>query len=52
MSREAASTNTVQLYIKIIINRKIGNTMINLDITENFIIRKYIEDKKYLIRNK
>ena len=49
MNREAILINTVQLYIKISINRKIGNTMIDSDATENFITKKYIESKKYLI---
>ena len=41
--------NTAQLRIKININKKIGNTMINFSITGNFMTKKYIENKKYFI---
>ena len=44
-----ASTNIAQLYIKININKKTENIMINLGTTENFIIKKYIKNKKYSI---
>ena len=34
------------------INKKSKITIINSDIIKNFIIKKYAENKKYLIRNK
>ena len=40
-----ALINTAQLYIKIDINEKTGNTIIDFGTTENFIIRKYIGKK-------
>ena len=46
------SANNPQLKIKIIINEKVKETTINLDIIENFIIRKYIEFKKYFTKDK
>ena len=49
INREIVSTDTVQLRIEININKKRENTIINSNVTENFIIRKYIENKKYLI---
>ena len=52
VNREAVSINTAQLYIEININGKTGNTMINSDITENFMTKKYTESKKYLIQDK
>ena len=48
-NRETASINTAQLYIKININEKIEDIIINLDTTRNFMIRKYITDKRHLI---
>ena len=51
-NKEAASTNIVQLHIKININRKIKSIIINLDAIENSMIKKYIKNKKHLIQNK
>ena len=39
----------VQLYIKVIINGKKRSTIIDSGATENFITKKYAENKKYLI---
>ena len=49
VNRETVSINMIQLYIKININRKIENIMINSGTTENFIIKKYTENKKHSI---
>ena len=48
-NKEVVSINTTQLYIKININWKIKNTIIDSNIIRNFIIKKYIENKKYSI---
>ena len=52
VNREVASINTVQLHIGININGKKRNTIINSDVTENFIIKKYTKIKKYSTQNK
>ena len=48
-NREVVSTNTAQLYIEININRKKESTIIDSDVTKNFIIKKYTENKKHPI---
>ena len=47
-----ASISITQFYIRIKINKKIGKTMIDSGAIGNFIIRKYMESKKYLLRSK
>ena len=49
MNREVVSINTVQLHIKININKKIENTIIDFGTTENFITKKYTKSKKHPI---
>ena len=49
VSRETVLINTIQLHIKININGKIGNIIIDFDIIENFIIKRNIENKEYSI---
>ena len=45
-------TNIVYLKIKITINRKKEIIMVDLDITDYFMIRKYTESRKYSIKIK
>ena len=49
INKKAVSTNTAQLYIKSNINKKTKNIIIDSNIIENFIIKKYTENKKYSI---
>ena len=49
---EVTSTNVTYRRIEIIINRKIETVIINLDVIRNFIIKKYVKIKKYLIKIK
>ena len=51
-NREAVSISIAQLYIDININKKKKSTIINFGATENFIIKKYIKNKKYLTWDK
>ena len=48
-NREAASTNTAQLHIKIFINEKTESAIIDSGATENFMTKKYTESKKHFI---
>ena len=49
---KAASINIAHLKIKIIINKKLGEIIIYLSITEIFITKKYTKSKGYSIKNK
>ena len=43
------SLDITYLKIKIMINGKVGIIIIDSDITKNFIIQKYVKNRKYLI---
>ena len=46
------SMKVICLEIRIIINKKIGTIIIDSDVIENFITKKYIINRKYFIRGK
>ena len=52
INRIVVSTNIIFLWIKINVNEKTGITMINSEITGNFMTRIYTENRKYLVKDK